>query len=214
MRVFAASIAGSVAGKTRADERSQRPYKARVTVWDGARESVSTCSWKSRVDGVTARASGNKILERVLAEEFDEVRGDLPPQIEGGTVSDAAAPARLAHGVPFEEGVNGYLQRTEWNVRDTDGTVVFTLAATVTGGSAKTIQFAKKHEKPVIHISRDADGGEAASELQTFVARNGIKTLNVAGSRESKEPGIHDWVVDVIEAAFFSAGDSDQGGGD
>ena len=28
----------------------------------------------------------------------------------------------------FETPSDGYLQRTEWNVRDTDGTVVFTLA--------------------------------------------------------------------------------------
>jgi len=28
-----------------------------------------------------------------------------------------------------------YLQRTEWNVRDSDGTVIFTVNATLSGGS-------------------------------------------------------------------------------
>jgi hypothetical protein len=48
----------------------------------------------------------------------------------------------------------GYLQRTKWNVRDSDGTVVFTLAPEATGGSLKTIGFATKLGKPSIHIAR------------------------------------------------------------
>jgi hypothetical protein len=94
-----------------------------------------------------------------------------------------------------------YLQRTEWNVRDSDGTVVFTFAAVATGGSLKTIGFAKKHRKPCLHISKDGD--EQAAALRKFVVDHEIRTLNVAGSRESKEPGIHDWVMGVLEEAFF-----------
>ena len=99
-----------------------------------------------------------------------------------------------------------YLQRTEWNARDSDGTVVFTLAAEVTGGSLRTIEFAKKHGKPCLHLSRDPGsfGYRDRSELiQEFVREHDIRKLNVAGSRESKEPGIHKWVMNVIEMAFF-----------
>lgn len=99
-----------------------------------------------------------------------------------------------------------YLQRTEWNVRDHDGTVVFTLAAAVTGGSLRTIGFAKKHGKPCLHLSRDG-GLDQPAVLKRFVAEHGIRTLNVAGSRESKEPGLHDWVVEVLEKAFFRGQD-------
>src|SRR5215207_7601461 len=42
-----------------------------------------------------------------------------------------------------------YLQRNEWNVRDSGATVVFTLADTVTGGSLQTVKFAKKQGKPL-----------------------------------------------------------------
>ncbi|MEI6675860.1 MAG: putative molybdenum carrier protein [Verrucomicrobiota bacterium] len=101
-----------------------------------------------------------------------------------------------------------YLQRTEWNVRDTDGTVVFTLASEATGGSLKTLGFARKHRKPCIHIPRD--GGslfEPALQLQEFVKQHGIKRLNLAGSRESKEPGIYLWVMQVLDDAFFWAED-------
>jgi len=38
-----------------------------------------------------------------------------------------------------------YPQRTEWNVRDSDGTVIFSLAPEVTGGSKLTAEFAARH---------------------------------------------------------------------
>ncbi len=84
-----------------------------------------------------------------------------------------------------------------------DGTVVFTLAAEVTGGSLRTIQFAGKHGKPVLHRLPGPGGARGRSPAAEFVEQNGIKVLNVAGSRESKEPGIHGWVVRVLEEAFF-----------
>jgi hypothetical protein len=34
-----------------------------------------------------------------------------------------------------------YLQRTEWNVRDSDATVLFSIEPTLTGGSLKTMDF-------------------------------------------------------------------------
>ena len=47
-----------------------------------------------------------------------------------------------------------YPQRTEWNVRDSDGTVVFSIAPTLTGGSKQTVELAHKHGKPVLHQVR------------------------------------------------------------
>ena len=41
-----------------------------------------------------------------------------------------------------------YIQRTEWNVRDSDATVLFSIEPTLSGGSKKTIAFARKHKNP------------------------------------------------------------------
>jgi hypothetical protein len=101
---------------------------------------------------------------------------------------------------------SNYLERTGWNVRDSDGTVVFTLTPEVTGGSLKTIGFAKKHGKPCLHLSQESGGcghSNPAWVLQKFVMEHGIKTLNVAGSSEAKAPGIYDWVTEMLEGAFF-----------
>jgi hypothetical protein len=45
-----------------------------------------------------------------------------------------------------------YLQRTEWNVRDSDATVLFSIESTLTGGSLETMDFARKHKKLRLHL--------------------------------------------------------------
>lgn len=95
----------------------------------------------------------------------------------------------------------GYPQRTEWNVRDSDGTVVFTFSNTPTGGSLKTINLCKKHGKPCLHIHREMY--DSAERILRFVKEQDIRVLNVAGSRESKDPGIYEWVKDILSYAFF-----------
>lgn len=98
---------------------------------------------------------------------------------------------------------SGYLQRTEWNVRDTEGTVVFTLGKKLTGGSLRTYQFAEKYHLPVIHISL-LDGSDTVLEqavrtLAQFCTEHELETLNVAGSRENKEPGIYRAVYNTLK---------------
>ena len=55
--------------------------------------------------------------------------------------------------------------------------------------------------KPGLHISSACY--DPAVRIQGFVEEHGIKILNVAGSRESKDPGIYQWVKRVLVDAFF-----------
>ncbi|MGO9837683.1 MAG: YpsA SLOG family protein [Polyangiaceae bacterium] len=91
-----------------------------------------------------------------------------------------------------------YAERTRANVRDSDGTVVFTRGA-ATGGSALTLRVARSIGKPVLHVDLAKLDGEAAAErVRGWCAQGSIAILNVAGSRESKTPGIGDevrWVL-------------------
>jgi hypothetical protein len=98
---------------------------------------------------------------------------------------------------------SGYAQRTEWNVRDSDGTVIFSIAATLTGGSGHTAEVARQDRKPCLHLSRDRDGEAAARKLLDFVTRHKIKVLNVAGPRESEEPAVADFAREILEQANF-----------
>ena len=95
-----------------------------------------------------------------------------------------------------------YVQRTEWNVRDSDGTVVFSIANVLTGGSKKTVELAHRHHKPLIHIARDGGLASPEEDLMRFIRQHEIQVLNVAGSRASKEPEIYEFVKHVLAKAL------------
>jgi hypothetical protein len=94
---------------------------------------------------------------------------------------------------------SNYLQRTEWNARDSDGTVVFSIGPVLTGGSKKTVELARKHGKPIIHIAWDGGAALPGQELLRFIQDNKIKMLNVAGPRASKEPEVYGFVKATLE---------------
>ena len=91
-----------------------------------------------------------------------------------------------------------YSQRTEWNVRDSDGTLVLTIDEP-TGGTAFTIRMADKHGKPV-HIVRLAEGSEAdrVRGVLDWLKQHGIRTVNVAGPRESTSPGVYGAALRIL----------------
>lgn len=82
-----------------------------------------------------------------------------------------------------------YTQRTRWNVRDSDGTVVL-YKGSLSGGSALTVKLAKKHDKPCLVIDLCEDSSPEI--LLDWVKRHKVRTLNVAGTRESGSAGIYD----------------------
>jgi Circularly permutated YpsA SLOG family len=84
-----------------------------------------------------------------------------------------------------------YLQRTERNVRDSDATVLFSIEPTLSGGSKRTMEFARKHKKPWLHLC--AADSAAADKLKAFTEEHRVKILNVAGPRASNEPGVGSW---------------------
>ena len=95
-----------------------------------------------------------------------------------------------------------YPQRTQWNVRDSDGTVIFTMASKLSGGSKLTADAAIKLGRPWIHLS-PSSSYEPARELLRFLSENNIEVLNVAGTRGSKEPDVAAFVKKVPEEAFY-----------
>ena len=81
-----------------------------------------------------------------------------------------------------------YAQRTEWNVRDSDGTLIL-VRDEPTGGTAQTIEFARRLGKPLLLVAVDRPMDRAA--FRRWVERKAIRILNVAGPREGTAPGIY-----------------------
>jgi hypothetical protein len=89
----------------------------------------------------------------------------------------------------------GYPQRTEWNVRDSDGTLILTCGE-ADRGTALTVELAQRKKKPRLVV--DVGGEVDVKAIRTWAEENGIRVLNVAGPRESSSPGIHDRAAEVM----------------
>jgi hypothetical protein len=64
----------------------------------------------------------------------------------------------------------------------------------------KTLDFARKHKKPRLHLC--AGDAAAADKLKAFIEEHRVKILNVAGPRASKEPGVGEFVMRTLDKAF------------
>ena len=83
----------------------------------------------------------------------------------------------------------GYSKRTKLNVIKSDATIIFTRAKPY-GGTKLTITLAKKHKKPflVVYLNKK----NRSKEIAAWIKNKKINTLNIAGPRESKNPGVYD----------------------
>ena len=92
-----------------------------------------------------------------------------------------------------------YSKRTEQNILDSDGTLIVSHGL-LAGGSALTRELAKQHRKPWIHIDLEITSyPEAARIIRGWLGRNGIKVMNIAGARASKDPMIYQAVTELLE---------------
>jgi len=90
-------------------------------------------------------------------------------------------------------------QRTAWNVRDSDATVIFSLTGELSGGSKLTLEVAGKLGKPCLHVY---PGSDVVTSLREFLARYEVRILNVAGPRASRAPTIARFVQAALSAAI------------
>lgn len=92
----------------------------------------------------------------------------------------------------------GYLQRTEWNVRDSDVTVILTMDDRLAGGSKHTATFADRLGRPWLHMRPTVH----PRYLAAFVEKHRARVLNVAGKRASSAPLVYDFVAATMRLAF------------
>ena len=93
----------------------------------------------------------------------------------------------------------GYRQRTRLNVRDSDATLIFN-TKDVDGGTLQTVRFAETMHKPYCVVQLDgADLAQLALQVVEWLKQRQFATLNIAGPREEKRPGIYALVTSVLD---------------
>lgn len=109
----------------------------------------------------------------------------------GGSAEDMTEPPGLLAAYPHlaETPTEDPRQRTVWNVRDSDATLVLTGSDVISPGTALTVMTAQRLGRPqlVVLLDHTTDHtGEAVAWLRLL---GPDVTLNVAGPRESQWPG-------------------------
>ena len=90
-------------------------------------------------------------------------------------------------------------QRTTWNVRDSDATLVILIDPPV-GGTSLTIEEARRLGKPWYLF--DLSDGSHVKDVLIWLRAENVWVLNVAGPRESETPGIYEDARAFLEKLF------------
>ena len=95
-------------------------------------------------------------------------------------------------------------QRTEWNVRDSDATLILTRSNANSPGTMVGIAATETHSKP--HMIIDLDAPDAAERIRAWLTANpNIHILSIGGPRESESPGIYQTARSLLECLFVAA---------
>jgi Circularly permutated YpsA SLOG family len=89
-----------------------------------------------------------------------------------------------------------YMQRTKWNVRDSNATLILCLNTKLSGGTRYTLQCIKSYQKEYMIIDLNQENEHVDAWLRT----NSI--INIAGPRENKAPGIYQTAYDYLFATL------------
>jgi hypothetical protein len=123
----------------------------------------------------------------------------------GRKAEDGAIPTRYPL---VETRSDDYSQRTKWNIRDSDRTLILTWGEP-TGGTLLTIDECRSTGKPhlVIDLSDEENDAEAVEAARKWIARNmtgGV--LNLAGPRASAYPGVYEKARRFLQVVLGKAG--------
>jgi hypothetical protein len=128
---------------------------------------------------------------------------------KGGWAEDFPDPPGLLARYPQlrETPLADPLQRTQWNVRDGDATLIVTDSAglAVSSGTRSAHQWAGRHGKPLLVV--DADAPDAAARAAAWLLAQQKRfgphmTLGIGGPRASEAPGIYARAHTLIAAVL------------
>ena len=114
----------------------------------------------------------------------------------GRRAEDGAIPDRYPL---LETPTSDYRERTIWNLRDSDATLVLHRGP-LTGGTLMTVQLARRGGRPLLVRELGPDF-EIESALD-WLTNNHVRVLNCAGPRESGSPGIQAAALDCLGQLF------------
>ncbi len=117
---------------------------------------------------------------------------------KGRIAEDGVIPSKYSSLTELKN--KDYVVRTRKNIEHSDGTVVI-YKGKLGRGTKYTINYAKKVGKPLLEIDMSKLSVEqAVASIKSFIEKNEIQVLNVAGPRLSKSPEIYSLAYEIVKS--------------
>jgi hypothetical protein len=93
-----------------------------------------------------------------------------------------------------------YAVRTEYNVRDSDGTLIL-LYGVLSSGTRLTLESANAQQRPLLTIDLNSPENSQPTQIDTvaaWISLHKIRVLNIAGPRGSSSPRIYPLALQFV----------------
>ncbi len=108
-----------------------------------------------------------------------------------------AEDGEIAAHYPLQETPSSnYRVRTEWNVRDSDATLILNLGD-LEGGTALTEVLANGYASPCMVLDLESDRN--LEQILAWLQEHDVSILNIAGPRGSKQPHAYRFATELLQ---------------
>lgn len=96
----------------------------------------------------------------------------------------------------IETNSSEYISRTNTNILESDGTLIIFISH-ADEGTINTASCCKTNCKPVLQVNLEFT--QSFDVIYSWIIKNGIQTLNIAGPRESNNPGVYSKTLNFLK---------------
>ena len=95
------------------------------------------------------------------------------------------------------------IERTELNVMAAEATIILYRKDPTLDGTIDTIYFVKKHKKPHLVLDGEMFSENGVDVAVKWLSENRFCSINIAGPRESSDPGIGEAAFNFFSLMFY-----------
>ena len=155
-------------------------------------------------------SGGQTGVDRAALDLVLEFGIDAGGWVPKGRRTEENVPLPAKYKNMIETPSTDYETRTEWNVRDSDATLLISRGK-LDGRSALTLELAMKLERPYLYVNLEKLGiPECIDLILKWLSHGEYEVLNIAGPRLSEDEEIYDKACLILRPIFIAFNNSNR----
>jgi len=155
-------------------------------------------------------SGGQTGVDRAALDSALELGIDVGGWVPKGRLTEESVPLPAKYKNMVETSSIDYETRTEWNIRDSDATLLISRGK-LEGGSALTLELATKLERPYLHVNLEKQVIlECIDLILKWLSCGEYEVLNIAGPRLSEDEEIYEKACLILRPVFVASRNSNR----